>query len=193
MEQPKLSNLGTKLLSMIEFDADERVICEVRKHPFGLFLIYLAGLFVAVVLFSVFLGAVWFMQNDLSAVAEEVPIQEGILTSIGLGLALLSLGATYIAGYIYSHNIMIVTTEKVAQVLYQSMFNRKVSQLSIGDVQDVTVSQNGVFPRLLNYGTIVIETAGEQKNYKFTFAPNPYKAAKSMVGAHEKNLEKFGN
>ncbi|MCA9344118.1 PH domain-containing protein, partial [Candidatus Saccharibacteria bacterium] len=72
-------------------------------------------------------------------------------------------------------------------------FNRKISQLSIGDVQDVTVTQKGVLAHLFNYGTLVIETAGEQQNYLFTYIPDPYKHSKLIVGAHEKNLVQYGN
>ena len=88
---------------------------------------------------------------------------------------------------------MIVTSEKLAQLLNPSLFNRKISQLSIGDVQDVSVHQNGIFPHIFDYGTVVIETAGEQQNYTFTFAPEPYKCAQAMVNAHEENLKLYGN
>ena len=88
---------------------------------------------------------------------------------------------------------MLVTSDKIAQVLYRTIFDRKISQLSIGDVQDVTVTQRGVLARMFNYGTIVIETAGEQQNYTFTFVPDPYMCGKAIVGAHEENLKQYGN
>lgn len=190
MEPTKLSKLGKKLFDVIEFDSDERLICEVRKHPFGLFIIYLSGILISIVLFGAFVGLGWFAGNEVS---EEIKQYNNLLTLVGLILALLSLLATGIAGYIYNSNIMLVTNEKIAQVLYRSLFNRKISQLSIGDVQDVTVTQNGVFSRVFNYGTIVVETAGEQQNYTFTYAPTPYNFAKKMVGAHEENLHEYGN
>jgi len=190
MEPSKLSRLGKKLFNVIEFDEDEKLICEVRKHPVGLIIIYLSGVLVSVVLFSIFIGIAWFAGQEFS---EQIDAYDNLLVFVGLVLALLALGATGIAGYIYSSNIMLVTNEKIAQVLYASLFNRKISQLSIGDVQDVTVTQNGIFSRFLNYGTIVVETAGEQQNYTFTYAPTPYHFAKKMVGSHEENLEKFGN
>jgi hypothetical protein len=100
---------------------------------------------------------------------------------------------TGIGAYLYISNVILVTSEKLAQVLYKSIFNRKISQLSIGDVQDVTVNQVGLTARLFNYGTIIIETAGEQDNYDFTYVPDPYKKSKLIVGSHEVNLTKYGN
>ncbi len=190
MEPTNLSRLGKKLFSVIEFDNDEKLIAEIKKHPFGLLIIYLSGVIVSVILFSVFLGIAWFAGQELSGQSNNY---DDLIVLIGLILSLFSLIVTGIAGHIYSSNIMLVTNEKLAQVLYSSLFSRKISQLSIGDVQDVTVTQNGVFPRLFNYGTIVVETAGEQQNYTFTYAPTPYHFAKLMVGSHEENLQKFGN
>jgi uncharacterized membrane protein YdbT with pleckstrin-like domain len=193
MEPGKLSKLGKKLFDVIEFDDNEQLICEIRKHPFGLFIIYLSGIAIAVLLFAVCLLAAWFIGTEFSSVEGDIERHGGLFTLVGLVLALLALLVTGIAGHIYNSNIMLVTNEKIAQVLYKSLFNRKISQLSIGDVQDVTVTQNGVFTRIFNYGTIVVETAGEQQNYTFTFAPNPYYFAKKMVGAHERNLHDYGN
>lgn len=98
-----------------------------------------------------------------------------------------------IAAVIYNNSVVFVTSEKIVQVLYISLFNRKISQLGIGDVQDVTVQQVGIFPRIFNYGTLVVETAGEQQNYTFTYTPRPYESAKAIVGAHEKDVAAHGN
>lgn len=193
MEPTKLSRLGRKLFNVIEFDENEKLVHEIKKHPFGLFVIYVAGLVIAIILFAVCLTAAWFIGSEFSELEAEVNRNRSLFVLVGLVLALLSLGATFIAGHIYSSNSMLITNEKIAQVLYKSLFSRKISQLSIGDVQDVTVTQDGIFPRMFNYGTIVIETAGEQQNYTFTYAPDPYQSAKAIVGAHEKNLQEFGN
>lgn len=193
MKPTKLSRLGRKLFNVIEFDKNEKLICEIKKHPFGLFIIYATGVTIALILFAACLTAAWFVGNEFSNLEAEVTRNKNLFVLAGLILALLALGVTFIAGYIYSRNIMLVTNEKIAQVLYKSLFSRKISQLSIGDVQDVTIDQKGVLPRIFNYGTIVIETAGEQQNYGFSYAPNPYHFAKEIVGAHEKNLQEFGN
>lgn len=116
-----------------------------------------------------------------------------ILIAIGFLLTTFSLIGTAIGAYLYQANVVIVTSEKIAQLLYTTLFDRKISQLSIGDVQDVSVQQKGIFARIFNYGTLVVETAGEQNNYVFTFTPQPYETAKAIVGSHEENLKAFGN
>jgi len=41
---------------------------------------------------------------------------------------------------------------------------------------------------MMNYGTLKIETAGEQTNFSFTFCPNPNHCAKVILDAREKML-----
>ena len=192
MHQSKLSTIGKRLFEVIEFDSNEELLAEVRKHSFGLWIIYASGTVIAALVLFAAMALILLLQNASSATTVSDSVQLTILVgSVVIGLFVL--GATFIAGYLYRSNVILLTNEKLAQVLYKSLFNRKISQLSIGDVQDVTVVQNGIFARSFNFGTIVIETAGEQQNYTFTYAINPYESAKLIVGAHERNLEKYGN
>lgn len=193
MDPNSLSHIGKNLFKLIEFDADERLIWEVRKHPVGLFIIYASGTIIALLMFVIFVvGGVSAGENFLD-LGIDISGYRAVLILIGLVLAILAIGVTAIAGYLYKNNVMLVTSDKIAQVLYRTLFDRKISQLSIGDVQDVTVTQKGVLARMFNYGTVVIETAGEQQNYTFTFVPDPYMCSKAIVGAHEENLKSYGN
>lgn len=189
----KLSREGKKYFNLIEFDADEDLITEIRKHPFGLILVFLTGGFVIVAILLITALALSF---DLTTLVDD-PNAATNLKSILVGLSFIlivgSIVATLIAAFLYVSNVIFVTSEKIAQVLYTSLFHRKISQLSIGDVQDVTVTQKGIFATIFNFGTLVIETAGEQQNYTFTYVPDPYPTSKQIVGAHELNLKRYGN
>jgi uncharacterized membrane protein YdbT with pleckstrin-like domain len=188
----RLSPIGRKFFQFVEFDANEDLVAEIRKHPFGLFLVLFIGLFVmlAIVAITTVVLAVDLNQafgvGDLNGFK---PILLVVAFFISVGVTIMTL----IAAWLYKNNVIFVTTEKIAQVLYVSLFNRKISQLSIGDVQDVTVTQKGIVAHLFHYGTLVIETAGEQQNYTFTYVPRPYETSQQIVGAHERNLTKYGN
>lgn len=190
-----LSPVGRKLLNNIEFDANEQVFLEVKKHPIGLIMTYFVGAMATIIIFGVLVLAP--IGADLSSIGADVgisgPTLRALLISLGLFMTLFSVIITAVAAFIYTQNVLIVTSEKIAQQLYLSLFSKKISQLSIADVQDSTVVQNGIFPHLFNYGTVVIETAGEQRNYNFTFAPNPYDVSKALTGAHEADVAKHGN
>lgn len=195
MTPEQLSPVGKKLLQNIEFDQNEQIFLEVRKHPIGLIMTYIIGTFATTVVFG--LLVLLPLSYDFSTVGVEAGFSgesmRAILIAVGLFMTLFSVIITAVAAFIYSQNVLIVTSEKIAQQLYLSLFSKKISQLSIADVQDSTVTQNGIFPHLFNYGTVIIETAGEQRNYNFTFAPSPYDVSKALTGAHEADVAKHGN
>ncbi len=188
----QLSARGKAFFKMIEFDSEERLVGEIKKHPFGLFIIYASGSFVTALLMIALIIVPLAVKSDPTATFDIASIRTALIV-VGFLLLLLSIGVTMIAAYLYQNNVVLITNEKLTQLLYLSLFNRKISQLSIGDVQDVTVKQVGLFPRIFKYGTLTIETAGEQDNYDFTYTPLPYETAKLIVGAHEENLKKYGN
>lgn len=191
----QLSPVGRKLLQNIEFDSNEKIYLEVRKHPIGLIITYVFGTLATLTVFG--LLVLFPMTYDFTTVGNDVSLTGGslqaIIVAVGLFMTFFSVLITAVAAYIYSQNVLIVTSEKIAQQLYLSLFSKKISQLSIADVQDSTVTQNGIFPHLFNYGTVIIETAGEQRNYNFTFAPSPYDVSKALTGAHEADVAAHGN
>ncbi len=191
-ERRKLSSFGQKFFELIEFDEDETIICEIRKHPIGMFFIYVMGIGIAAILFGIATAISYFIPEDVGAGVNVDLLRAGILV-LGIILAGFSLVTMFIGIYIYRASVLFVTSEKIAQVLYKTIFNRKISQISLGEIQDVTVTQNGFIPRVFNFGTLVVETAGEQNNYLFEYVPFPYQCAKDIVGAHEASIKQYGN
>ncbi len=192
MHESQLSPSARNAFKLIEFDEDEKLLYEIRKHWFGLYVIYVVGTFITFSLLGVALASAVFLRGADSADFGLVQLQP-IVVTLTIILSVLSVVMTAIAAFLYKSNVILITSEKISQVLYKTIFDRQLSQLSIGDIQDVTVRKQGLLAHLFNYGTLVIETAGEQANYNFTFAPDPYEAAKAMVNAHEENLKKYGN
>lgn len=184
-----LSHMGKRFFSLIEFDDQEELLLEIRKHIFGLFLIVLSGTLIALALLAttIALASSSFLFDLGLDNAKPVIALLGFVVTVVIAIA------TIIYVQLYRSNVVFITNEKIAQILYITLFNRKISQLNIGDVQDVTVSQNGFFAHIFGYGTLVVETAGEQQNYTFSFVPNPYQSAKIIITAHEDNLKQYGN
>lgn len=181
----KNSNLG------IVLSQGEDVVQEIKKHPVGITFNLLIGASIIVVILAVSAIAYGFLRSADSNVGNTNTNAYGLLILlISIVLSAGVLIATLINIYLYKMNSLIVTTEKVAQIVYKNIFDRKVVQLSIERVQDVTVSQVGVLPRIFKYGTITIETAGEQEDCIFTFAPNPYEHSRTIMDLHEKAAAK---
>ena len=75
--------------------------------------------------------------------------------------------------------------QMTAVVTGDSCLARKVSQLSLANVEDVTSEQKGIFSNLFSYGVLNIETAGEQTNFYFNYCPNPHRVAKIILHAKD--------
>lgn len=190
----QLSPIGRKLFKYVEFDQDEELLSEIRKHPIGVVVTAASGIFISL---SVFIAAALLagkLENINVGIGEDSAGSiKGIIISLGLLLSLFGLAITAISIFLYLQNVIYVTNQKIAQVGYLSLFNRKVTQLGIGNLEDVTVSQRGVFAHIFGYGTLLIETAGENPNPEFSLVPNPYPESQIITGAHEAYVEKYGN
>lgn len=189
----RMSPVGQKLFKYVEFDEDEELIAEIRKHPIGYIGIGATGIFITL---AVFIGTLLIGLNldnmGLDLGDNSASIKTAIIL-VGLILSVLVLAATAISIVLYIRNVIFVTNEKIAEVTYHSLFNREVTQLGMGQVEDVTVEQKGILSRIFGYGTLLVETAGEKENAMFTLVPKPHTFSQPIVKAHENYVEKYGN
>lgn len=152
---------------------EAQIVVSVRKHIFGLVVLYVQAIFglLAGVLLIVFLLP--------SIVGKGANVYA--IASLALLLAITVIAVVLIvATIVYKRSQLIVTTKNITQVYQVGLFNRKISQLSLADVEDVSAEQKGVFPTIFNFGTLYVETAGEQANFHFDFCPNPNAVAKEV-------------
>jgi uncharacterized membrane protein YdbT with pleckstrin-like domain len=165
-----------------EINPSEVRIADIRKHFFGLFLIYLQavlGLLISFGLIFAFLPGV-LDTLGLNSTTANLMLYLFALFAGSLGIIFLIL-----ATRIYKGNQLILTDQNVTQVLQIGLFHRKISELSMANVEDVTAQQQGIFPTIFNYGILKIETAGEQNNFIFHYCPNPNAYAKAILDARQ--------
>lgn len=173
--------LSRKLHSSLPISRDEKIIAVFRHHWFAYAVIILAG-FAAIIV--VWLTAFMFAAS-MNSSDNAQPGQYGDIAMAGAGLLSLFIAiGTLIPLMMRAGEHLVVTDEAVFQVLQPSVFNSKISQLSLAHVNDVSVRRD-FFGTLLGYGTVTIETPGEQANYHFRAAERPDVAAKEIVEAHE--------
>lgn len=171
---------------ILDIDPSEVVELEVFRHPVGLVPIYAGGLLTIIVLVALPFVADRF--------PELVPIGfDSIwLTVVLFCLAILVAIFTEITARIYRSNELVVTNENLIQIIRTSLFHNTVSHLSLEKVQDVSVKQHGILSHIFNFGTIEVETAGEQANFSFKLAKDPQVNAKQINEAHERFLKRYG-
>ncbi|MEK7626250.1 MAG: PH domain-containing protein [Patescibacteria group bacterium] len=163
----------------------EQKLTEIRRHPFGIIILYIQATFALLLstLLIVFL---------LPSVTETLGLSSGATNAIvGLfGLIALVLVVLFllIATWIYNRSLLIVTTRNVTLINQIGLFNRKVSEIAMTNIEDVTSHKEGIFPTIFNFGVLKIETAGEQNNFTYTYCVNPNVAAKLILDARESFL-----
>ncbi len=174
-EDDKLQSVDNPLKVMQQ---GERTICEIKRHPVGLWGIY----FGVIVLIGALIAGVVIAPSFLPEANESTRQAFAIGAVIITAIALLY---TYVAYVVYVGNRWIVTSDSLTQISQIGLFRRTSSQLSLANLEDVTVNQNGLFQSLIGYGTLHVETAGERSKFVFSFCPNPNKYAKDIIAAHE--------
>jgi len=160
-----------------DVSSDERIMCIVHQHPFGIIFVYILS-FVC-------------LTFALLGISIMLPSFGGTTINYGT-IALVSLLAAFLIGlmlslatFVYRKSRLTVTDKNVVQIIQNGLLNRKVSQLSLANVEDVTSEQKGIFSNLFSYGVLNIETAGEQTNFYFNYCPNPHRVAKIILHAKD--------
>ncbi len=88
-----------------------------------------------------------------------------VLTSAYFLMLLPFLTVAFIDFY---YDLHIVTDHRLVDINQKSLFVREVNELALEEVQDVSSQNTGILRSLFDFGDIVIETAGAERN-KFVF------------------------
>jgi len=65
----------------------------------------------------------------------------------------------------FYYDIVIVTDRRMVDIDQEQLLFRSISELNLEEIEDVNSSVAGFLQTLFNYGTITVETAGEQENF----------------------------
>jgi hypothetical protein len=163
----------------VEMGEGEHVLRVIYRHPVNL----LPIAFSTVVILALTAAASFAM----GLYGDRVSTVISLATAVPLLwiLALLVSLIFVVAYLIYRQNRIVLTTHNLMQVEQFGLFNRVISKLSLANVEDVTGARKGVFATLLDYGDLIVETAGEEENFVFHQAPHPAGQVHAINQAHE--------
>jgi uncharacterized membrane protein YdbT with pleckstrin-like domain len=157
----------------------EHVLTVVRRSAVGLLGIYL----VATAAILAIVGLVIALSPDTFN-TDSVNISAALSGIIIVGATLLVL-ILFTATYIYKQSRLLVTDKSLVQIMQKTLFNKKVSRLSMSNVEDVSEEQRGFLASFFNYGTLTVQTAGTEDNFVFSLCPNPAKLADRIIEARQ--------
>jgi uncharacterized membrane protein YdbT with pleckstrin-like domain len=163
---------------------DEHLVTIVHRSIIGIVFIYLEAFAAVAALLALFFLAFPDIFSGLSS-------QSSMLVAAGAVFALaLLFFILFIATYIYRQSELLVTDRNLVQIMQKGLFVRKVSRLSISNVEDVSAEQKGFLPTFFNYGTLIVQTAGEMENFVFPYCPNPNTYADRILDARQAYADK---
>lgn len=87
----------------------------------------------------------------------------------------------------YYLDVWIVTNERIINIEMKGLFSRTASEQKLYRVQDVTSEIQGFFATIFNFGTVYIQTAGEQQRFIFKQISHPDLVAKKINTLVEEN------
>lgn len=164
----------------IQLDQDEHITLTCNRHWINLAppIVSSAVLLIAGV-------AVAYLSGRYHGQIGTLEFPKVIPVLIGLILAVFAGGLTALSFWVYRRNQLILTNKHLIKVEQDGLFARKVSQLSLGRVQDVNGSRRGLVATILNFGNVELQTAGEQEEFVFVQMPDPAGLANKLVRAHD--------
>jgi len=90
----------------------------------------------------------------------------------------------------YYLDVWIVTDQRIINIEQASLFRRRISELEMGKIQDVTSQVQGIIPTLFRYGYVYVQTAGEKERFVFCEVPNPAKVKNIIMQIQKRALLK---
>lgn len=74
--------------------------------------------------------------------------------------------------------VSIVTNERIVDIDFINILNKRFSATRISKVEDVTMRRGGFIRVLFDFGDVFIQTAGKEVEFEFLAVPDPEKAVR---------------
>lgn len=174
---------------MITIDPDEKIHLTTRRHRYVLLrllvpeaLIFLALIILMILLFFIRLPAWPDWLIDFFPAIILVKLRYVLLFLVALFLQFFWL-IIFLTITNYYFDCWIITDRRTIHTELRALFSRIFSSVSHDKIQDITVDIHGIFPTVLRFGNLKIQTAGGFREFIFQEIPEPYKAKDIILQA----------
>lgn len=105
-------------------------------------------------------------------------------------VALLVTGCVaFVHWFNWRYDLYVITDRRVVDSTRLFPLKKRLAEAQLDRVQDTSYEKNGLFANLFNYGSIVIQTAGEADNFVWNGMPDPVRAQAIVREAVERHLQ----
>ena len=162
----------------IELQEGEQVILRVHRHIF-----FLLTKLVGVILFGVI---------PVIILLVLAPTSGQILTILAIVWGIITLIAGYFIWYRYQYDEWIVTNQRLVDSVRKHWFNQSLVSTDLINIEDMSVTKNGLLQTIFNYGDLRCETAGHQAHFVLTGIHNPSGVLDIVDNARDKARRELG-
>ncbi len=157
-------------LSKVRFPGkhdEEQVLAVYHRHWFDLFIHLFLSVFLSVLLLGGFLIMPSFFPEIAGGpnAAFFFFLENSFLLFLWITLFLIWIDIYF--------DVWIITNERIVNIEQKDLFTRRVSELRFHTIQDVTSEVSGIIPSILDFGDVLVQTAGENPRFIFHNIPNP--------------------
>lgn len=167
--------------------SDEKILLVLHRFWFDI----LSQFFLVLGMFLLFLGSFIYLPIAFSELRSDQA------RNLFLLLENLFFTLTWIVSFLiwvdYYFDIWIVTDRRIVNIEQKGLFSRRISELELEKVQDITTDVRGVIPTFLNYGDLLVQTAAEQEKFLFRNIPDPYSVKDLIMNLQKKQEMKEEN
>lgn len=172
---------------MIEIDQNEQMLRVVHRHWFVL----LSDIFILI--FAVAIPVVLLILLNIFPITKILSFTGSTFAAGGFFFSAWMLIVWMLAWKMWTNyylDVLIVTDKRIFNINQQGFFHRESGSFRIDRIQNITVDQEGIIQTLLNFGTVRIETAGENDEFIAAYIANPYSIKKFVNELQDHAIEK---
>ncbi|MBP6925444.1 MAG: PH domain-containing protein [Candidatus Pacebacteria bacterium] len=151
----------------MQLNPSENIIHVFRKHWFVIFseaLLFIVIFMLPIILITIGITATGVMIS---------PIVQAMLQVLGLGWLLLLWIGFSIVYTDYYLDVWVLTNQRLVDIEQQGLFTREIATLGLDKIQDVTTKQSGIFPTILNFGDVHLQSAGGEREFIIHYVHDP--------------------
>lgn len=89
----------------------------------------------------------------------------------------------------YYLDVWIITDKRIVAIDQIRFFSRHMSVCRLERVQDIAVDVHGIIATMLNFGDLVVQTAGAEKDFTIKGIPRPQQVKDSIMREHDKTVD----
>lgn len=160
-------------------ESDETILLVARKHWANLSAPLIVGIVILFVVMGLNFGAI-----NLNSGASN-PLVEALITVFFSLTYLYLVLFVFVVWLIRYLDAVVLTSEHLVKIEQFALFSRRISELDLGTIEDITFIQRGVFATIFKFGDVVVQTAGELPNFILSSFGDPEGLQQKIMEAQE--------